>query len=109
MKRRVLKRSGETVKFNKENIISTIVKAYKDVHPERGEAIAIDSARFVYQTNIKPWVLLQKERKMGADEIQNIVEIGLMRQMPEVARAYIIYNYEREVSRGKERVKIGSE
>lgn len=106
MKRRVLKRNGETVKFNKEKIINSIAKAYGDTYPSRGTAIAIDTARFVYQTNIKPWVLLQKERKMGFDEIRRVVENALMRQAPDIARAYIIYGYERDVARGMERVKI---
>lgn len=106
MKRRVLKRNGETVKFDKDKIITGIAKAFLDVNSDRGMAIAIDTARFVYQTNIKPWVILQKERKMGAEEIQNIVEVALMRQIPNVARAYILYNYEREVARGRERIEI---
>lgn len=106
MKRRVLKRNGETVKYDKEKIINGIVKAYGDTYPNRGTAIAIDTARFVYQTNIKPWILLQKERKMSADEIRRVVENALMRQAPDIARAYIIYSYECDVARGRDRVKI---
>ena len=106
MKRIVEKRDGRLVKFNKDTILNSVVRAYRETYPNRGDAIAFDTARFVYQNNIRPWVVLQKERKIKTTELRRAVENGLMRQVPDVARKYIIYGYERDVYYGRDRVVL---
>lgn len=93
MKRMVIKRDGTELGFNKDNILNTIASAYKEVHSDRGEAIARDNARFVYKTSIRPWIISKGSQKIKTDDIREVVERALMQHCPAVAKAYIIKGY----------------
>lgn len=93
MRKYVIKRDGTETRFEKSNILNTIAAAYKEVHSDRGEAIAMDTARFVYKTNIRNWLVSQGYRKLKTDEIRTVVERALMQHCPAVAKAYIIKGY----------------
>lgn len=97
MRRVIRKRDGTVVPFRKANVVNSIVKAFKEVNPERGEAVAIDTARFVYAISIRPWVIEQKERQMGYKEVRRVVERAVMAHIPSVARAYVVYGYLKEI------------
>lgn len=100
MRRLFKNRQGEIVRFDKNKILSSIARTYREVNPHRGQAIANDTAWNIYKTSIRPWVIAQKERQMKYYEVQEAVENGLMRSNPSLARAYILYNYQRRVNDG---------
>lgn len=99
MRKWIRKKDGTVVPFRKGNVVNSIVKAFKEVNPERGEAIAIDTARFIYSISIKPWVIEQKERQMGYKEVRRVVERAVMVHSPRVARAYVIYGYLKSIDK----------
>lgn len=109
MRRRVKKRNGEVVEFDKNKLLSTIIKAFMIANPTRGQAIAIDTARFVYHASILPWVKMQKEKQMPWDRLRIVVENALMQHCPDVAKLYIIYGYEKDVLNGRERIVVEQE
>ena len=87
----IIKRDGRHVPFNKKKIVSAILKAFTAVDGEITD-YAIDKANriatFVEERNNK--------KELSIEEIQNLVEKGLMStKRKDVARAYITYREER--------------
>lgn len=87
----IIKRDGRHVPFNKKKIVSAILKAFIAVDGEITD-YAIDKANriatFVEEQNNK--------KELSIEEIQNLVEKGLMStKRKDVARAYITYREER--------------
>lgn len=101
MKRRVLKRDGSTVKFDRTKLLNSIVMAYKEAHPDASESIAMDIARFVYSSGIQPWIIAQRENKIKTNELRDVIENALMMLQPNTARAYITYKYRIEIENYK--------
>lgn len=87
----IIKRDGRHVPFNKNKIISAILKAFTAVDGEVSD-YAVDKANriatFIEEQN--------NEKELSIEEIQNLVEKGLMStKRKDVARAYITYREER--------------
>lgn len=89
---RVIKRDGRIVDFDRQRIVNAISKAMKECGVESIEvADAISQDITEQMKNKETWEV---------DAIQNLVENKLMvSNMPDVARAYIIYRDKRDKAR----------
>ena len=87
----IKKRDGRLVQFNKNKIIDAILSAFKDVDGEI-DPYALDKAN-----KIAEYVESQSKKKiLNVEEVQDIVERGLMStKRKDVARKYITYREER--------------
>ena len=87
----IKKRDGRLVQFNKNKIVDAIVSAFKDVDGEI-TPYALDKAN-----KIAEYVESQSKKKiLNVEEVQDIVERGLMStKRKDVARKYITYREER--------------
>lgn len=91
--RKVIKRDGRVVDFDKTRIEKAITKAMKSVNKydkealERALANILNFVETIYQTGKTPTV----------EQIQDIVELSLMKEgLFDVAKSYILYRKERE-------------
>lgn len=89
----IIKRNGDIVDFNKEKIVNAINKAF----------IEVDSRLYETDTAIgiaEEIECINKEKVLGVEEVQDLVEEYLMRsERKDVAKAYIRYRYKKEISR----------
>lgn len=87
----IKKRDGRLVQFNKNKIVDAITSAFKDVDGEI-TPYALDKA-----SKIAEYVESQSKKKiLNVEEVQDIVERGLMStKRKDVARKYITYREER--------------
>jgi ribonucleoside-triphosphate reductase len=87
----IKKRDGRLVQFNKNKIVDAITSAFKDVDGEI-TPYALDKAN-----KIAEYVESQDKKKiLNVEEVQDIVERGLMStKRKDVARKYITYREER--------------
>ena len=87
----IKKRDGRLVQFNKNKIVDAITSAFKDVDGEI-TPYALDKAN-----KIAEYVESQGKKKiLNVEEVQDIVERGLMStKRKDVARKYITYREER--------------
>ena len=84
------KRDGRIVEFNKKKIVNAILKAFKQVDGEISD-YALEKAN-----NIADFIEKKTDRILNVEEIQDLVENGLMSlKKKNVARAYIRYRQER--------------
>jgi len=92
---KIIKRDGRKVDFDKTKIEKAIIQAFVAVEGETSE-YAITKAK-----NISEYIEnISKEKTLTIDEIQDLVENGLMStKKKDVARAYITYRNERDMSR----------
>ena len=91
MVKNVIKRDGRLVEFNSQKIVAAILKAM-DV-TEQGEDI-------VLAAKIADAIAKQAPDKLGVEDIQDLVELELMKSpRKEVARKYIAYRNQRNLAR----------
>ena len=91
MVKNVVKRDGRLVEFNSQKIVAAILKAM-DV-TEQGEDI-------VLAAKIADAISKQAPDKLGVEDIQDLVELELMKSpRKEVARKYIAYRNQRNLAR----------
>ena len=92
----VIKRSGQKVHFDRERLVNAITKANGDVSEDlRMTKTQID--RIVDQITIN---CMDLDHIVSVEELQDMVEDKIMQYGAfEVARAYIKYRYNRELSR----------
>ena len=89
----IKKRDGRVVEFNRNKIVNAILKAFEQLDGEVTE-YAIEKAN-----NIANFIA-QNEQVLTVEEIQDLVENGLMStKRKDVARAYIRYRQERSRER----------
>ena len=89
--RYIKKRDGRIVEFNRNKIVSAILKAFEQVDGEVND-YAIEKAN-----NIADFISKEHRHILGVEEVQDLVENGLMStKRKDVARAYIRYRQERE-------------
>ncbi len=90
---KVIKRNGMTVDFNKDKIMSAIIKAFAEV----------DGETTVYATTKSRDIanyIEKAETTLTVEEIQDLVEEKLMfSNRKDVARAFVRYRYKREIVR----------
>lgn len=90
----VVKRDGRTVRFNKEKIISAVLKAFKEVD---GEITTEAKRRALY---IAEFIEGKNQNQLSVEDIQDIVETELMNgERKDVAKAFIIYRNNRSMIR----------
>lgn len=93
---KVIKRDGQVVDFDQSKIEKAILKAFEEVDGEKtqyAEDKAFNIATYIRKKN--------KENTLAIEEIQDLVEKGLMStKRKDVARAYITYRNERTRARG---------
>lgn len=87
----IIKRDGRKVLFNKQKIVTAILKAFSAVDGEVSD-YAVDKAQ-----RIANFIEAEsKKRELSVEEVQDLVEKGLMStKRKDVARAYIIYRDKR--------------
>ena len=86
----VIKRDGEVVPFEASKIENAILKAFAEVDGELS-SYATEKAK-----NISTYIGAMDVDSLGVEEIQDLVEKGLMAtKRKDVARAYIVYRDER--------------
>lgn len=95
----IIKRDGRIVQFDKEKIITAILKAF-------GAVGTIDEYAKAKAENIANYIedkVNERQEPYGVEEIQDLVEQGLMSlKHKDVAKAYILYREERnKVRQGK--------
>ena len=89
----IIKRNGNIVDFDRDKIVKAINKAFIEVD---GKLYETDTANGIADEI----ALLNKEKLLGVEEIQDLVEDYLMRsERRDVARAYIRFRYRKEMSR----------
>jgi ribonucleoside-triphosphate reductase len=87
----VIKRDGRIVDFNTEKIATAVRKAM--LHTEKGE----DNVLILRITDFISW---KGNRQMSVEEIQDMVEMELMKSSrKEVAKKYIAYRDQRNIAR----------
>jgi ribonucleoside-triphosphate reductase len=87
----VVKRDGRIVGFNEEKIMAAVRKAM--LHTEKGEDASIIR-------RIADYISCQGGEQMTVEEIQDMVEIELMKSpRKEVAKKYIAYRDQRNIAR----------
>ena len=86
----IRKRDGRIVKFNRNKIVNAILEAFKEVDHE------ITDYALKKANNIADFIKNTGDEILTVEEIQNLVEKGLMNtKKKEVAKAYILYREER--------------
>jgi len=89
--KKVIKRDGRIIEFNKQKIINAIMQAMTRTKEGLNEVLAIKIAESIYKTDRK---------KLEVEQIQDIVENKLMASnRKDVAREYIQYRYKRGLVR----------
>ncbi len=98
----IIKRDGRKVAFNRDKIERAILKAFLSVDKDWSD-YAVAKAQ-----NIASYIEeVAKEKTLTIDDIQNLVENGLMStKRKDVARAYISYRHDRDLARGNSTDKI---
>lgn len=86
----VIKRDGTKVDFDGDRIRQAVQKAARAVSQHVGIEQLDEIVSNIYD--------LQTD-ELSVDMVQNAVELNLMKNHPEVARAYIVYRRERDVNR----------
>ena len=86
----IKKRDGRIVEFNKTKIVNAILKAFEQIDGDIS-SYALDKAN-----NIATFIEQENEKILTVEEIQDLVENGLMStKRKDVARAYIRYRQDR--------------
>lgn len=84
----VIKRDGREVKFEIEKIVIAVEKAMKETEKGVDKTAAKEVGDAVYEK-------YKDNDKVSIEEIQDTVEIELMKRHPESAKKYILYREER--------------
>lgn len=93
--KKIEKRDGSIVDFNKDKITNAILKAMKSVDmvdEKEASNVATQVVKEVNKTN---------KSIPGVEDIQDIVEEKLMKKLPKVAKEYITYRNQRNIIRNR--------
>lgn len=93
--KKIEKRDGSIVDFNKDKITNAILKAMKSVDMVDEKEASNVATQVVKEVN--------KANKSipGVEDIQDIVEEKLMKKLPKVAKEYITYRNQRNIIRNR--------
>lgn len=93
--KKIEKRDGSIVDFNKDKITNAILKAMKSVDMVDEKEASNVTTQVVKEVN--------KANKSipGVEDIQDIVEEKLMKKLPKVAKEYITYRNQRNIIRNR--------
>ncbi len=105
----VIKRNNEKSQFNIEKIQHAIFKGYTDLYFMRDPEENQEAARQVARQVLEELRNLNKE-ELHVEQIQDIVEMVLMKNDPNVAKSYILYrNKHAELRRFRQSLGIPSD
>jgi len=90
----VTKRDGRSVPFDELRIVRAVQKA------GTATGLALDPA-MIERVIVAPIKRRARQESLHIEQIQDMVEEGLMHSYPQVARAYILYREERARQRGR--------
>ena len=94
---KIIKRDGRLCEFDQDKIKNAVLKAFVAVDGELTD-YAISKAENI-ATHIEN---MQKDTRLGVEDIQDLVEKGLMStRRKDVAKAYVTYRYERDKIRNR--------
>lgn len=101
----IVKRDGSIVLFDVEKIIAAIKKANNEVdNIHKLSDVQIKAIANGVEEKIK-----EKDTQPGIEDIQDLVEIGIMEMRGyEVAQKYIRYRYRRQLERAIANIKGGA-
>jgi adenosylcobalamin-dependent ribonucleoside-triphosphate reductase len=88
----IKKRNGQMVEFDKQRIVNAVLGAMGDV----GLNLVDDAQRVADTIEIK---LNYSDAEITVENVQDMVELELMRAFPEVAKVYILYRNDRNITR----------
>lgn len=95
---KVIKRDGRTEEFDINKIIRAIQQAAIEVNNREAEDKAVDFVNAIT-------FCLGDVNKVNVDDIHNTIEEYLMKQYPDVAKAYILYRQNRtDIREGKSKI-----
>ena len=98
----IIKRDGRKVAFNRDKIERAILKAFLSVDNDWSDYAVTKAQNIASQIED-----IAKEKTLTRDDIQDLVENGLMStKRKDVARAYISYRHDRDLARGNSTDKI---
>jgi ribonucleoside-diphosphate reductase alpha chain len=86
----VIKRNNEKVPFNSDKIENAVFKAFVNIYDMKEAEENRESARIVARQVVEELRKLNKE-ELHVEDIQDMVEMALMKNDPVVAKAYILY------------------
>lgn len=92
----VIKRDGDTVDFDSSKILTAIYKAMSDTQQGVDEDVAVRVSNWVAQT-----ISSESTDQTHIEAIQDLVELALMKERPDVAKQYIIYRNKHAEQRTK--------
>ena len=103
---KIIKRDGRQTNFNSNKIESAVLKAFMAIDGDVSE-YAVEKAKNI--ANYVKAELIKAEHILSVEEIQDLVEKGLMStKRKDVARAYITYRNERTLKREQKSILIQS-
>ncbi len=88
----VIKREGDRVAFDSDKINDALSKAYSNIYHMKEHEENQESARQVSMQVLDELQKLGKE-ELTVEQIQDVVEMVLMKSDPTVARSYILYRH----------------
>ena len=91
---KVIKRNGSVVDYDACKVVNAISKAMIEVN---GVAPIKDVKTILAGVNQK----IQNKEKISVEELQDLVELELMKDHPKVSKAYILYREKRNQERSK--------
>lgn len=96
----VIKRDGSLVNFDQQKIAKAIVNAIQAADPSQPQSQTEQTAAEIASVIAQRFKSLETGSKINIEDIQDQVELGLMRQgLQKVARAYVLYREQRHVER----------
>ena len=97
----VIKRDGSLVDFDQQKITRAIVNAFQAADPSQAQSQIEQAATGIAENIIQRFnKSLEPGSKINIEDIQDQVELGLMRQgLQKVARAYVLYREQRHQER----------
>jgi len=101
---KIIKRNGKEVGFDKERIVTAIQKAILDTQEKypNDELYNVEEVDYPFDIADDIERIAQSKDSITVEQIQDLVEISLMRAAPKVAKNYILYREKRNQERHKE-------
>jgi len=91
---KVIKRDGNIVDFDTNKITCAIKKAFKACNKR-----PLNSSISQVIDNVSKFIIKNKKKSIDVEKIQDLVEEGLMKVNPTVAKTYILYREQRNKER----------
>lgn len=106
----VIKRDGSLVNFDQQKIAKAIVNAIQAADPSQPQSQTEQAAAKIADVIAQRFnKSLEPSSKINIEDIQDQVELGLMRQgLQKVARAYVLYREQRHLERKSSATKASS-